>query len=364
MPRPFAAAITPLLVAVNALAQNYTASVNPRGFTGAQTDPSILSAVYNNMGAGTQGPQGFNLGWTYDLTTDAGGPFVDPQILFYTSAASAVWKGQVFGQSNGRAAMWALADNIWNLPFAVPPHNPQWITSGVLGACDLNQVGYAQQGENFGGSGGTNNTAAPIHAMLWSGPGSMGTDLHNSQNNSHAVACDGGQQVGNADNNNGQSHAVLWSGTAKSQVDLHSGPFSSSAAVAIGGGLQAGWGSNIQNVPNLQGVLVKSEVHHALIWHGTPGSIQDLNPAGFAESMIAGMALGRQIGWGRPAPGFGPIHAMVWSGTAVSAIDLHLLLPPGYASSQAVAIDPATGTVFGFAYANGLVYWTSWTPAQ
>src|SRR5690348_14635302 len=136
----------------------------------------------------------------------------------------------------------------------------------------------------------------------------MAVDIHNSQNNSHAVACDGNQQVGNADNNNGQSHAMLWSGTAKSQIDLHSGPFSSSAAVAIGGGIQAGWGSNIQEVPNFQGVLLKSEVHHALVWHGSPGTIKDLNPAGWAESMVTGMAQGKQIGWARPAPGFGPTH--------------------------------------------------------
>ena len=42
-------------------------------------------------------------------------------------------------------------------------------------------------------------------------------------------------------------------------------------------------------------------------------------------------------------------HVLLWSGTADSAIDLHLLLPADSAYSEAYTID-ANGDVFGIAY--------------
>jgi hypothetical protein len=156
----------------------------------------------------------------------------------------------------------------------------------------------------------------------------------------------------------------MWTGTAKSEVDLHSGPFSASTAVGIGGGMQSGWGSNIQEIPTPTGVLLKEPVYHAVIWRGTPGSIQDVMPAGFAESQIVAAAGTKQVGWARPVLGFGPIHAMVWAGSAASVIDLHQLLPPGFTASRAVAIDPVTGVILGLAYTDGLQWAVSWTPVQ
>jgi hypothetical protein len=41
-------------------------------------------------------------------------------------------------------------------------------------------------------------------------------------------------------------------------------------------------------------------------------------------------------------------HAMLWTGTAASAIDLSTLLPANFSSSEATAIDP-TGNIFGWA---------------
>jgi hypothetical protein len=72
----------------------------------------------------------------------------------------------------------------------------------------------------------------------------------------------------------------------------------------------------------------------------------DLNPLGFTSSYAYGVAADRQAGYGiAPA---GDYHALVWSGTASSAVDLQSFLPPTYNYSEALAIAD-NGNVFGFA---------------
>jgi hypothetical protein len=58
----------------------------------------------------------------------------------------------------------------------------------------------------------------------------------------------------------------------------------------------------------------------------------DLTPAGFGDSTAAGAAVGQQVGTGfEPGLGGGD-HALLWSGTAASVIDLN---PAGFDRSQA-----------------------------
>jgi uncharacterized membrane protein len=134
---------------------------------------------------------------------------------------------------------------------------------------------------------------------------------------------------------------MLWSGTAESAVNLHpAGAFyQGSSALDIDGEQQVGYaGSALIFGP-----------HHAMLWTGTAASAVDLHPQGYAGSQALGTNGRQQVGYaalgGFPS---GDLHAMLWNGSATDSIDLHLLLPPGFTSSSAGAIDEF-GNVFGSA---------------
>jgi hypothetical protein len=56
-----------------------------------------------------------------------------------------------------------------------------------------------------------------------------------------------------------------------------------------------------------------------------------------------------QVGSARTS---GLTHAIAWSGTAVSAVDLHQFVPPQFTQSEARGID-ALGNIVGAAYSDG-----------
>jgi hypothetical protein len=87
---------------------------------------------------------------------------------------------------------------------------------------------------------------------------------------------------------------------------------------------------------------------HALLWSGSADSVVDLHPSGFFNTFAYGVSGGRQVG-----EGTGPVtdywdHALVWSGSADSVIDLHQFLPVGFRDSYAQAIDDQ-GNILGYA---------------
>jgi hypothetical protein len=90
---------------------------------------------------------------------------------------------------------------------------------------------------------------------------------------------------------------------------------------------------------------------HAYLWNlqSTVFGV-DLHTSAFAETVAAAVANGKQVGWGElPAVnGFSSYHALLWSGTADSCVDLHAFLPRQFISSKAVAIAP-DGSIVGVA---------------
>jgi hypothetical protein len=75
---------------------------------------------------------------------------------------------------------------------------------------------------------------------------------------------------------------------------------------------------------------------HALLWSGTAESVVDLHPDDFDSTRGSGASGGKQVGYG-----YGPItggnhHGLLWSGTAASVIDLH---PSGFEMSAADRIS-------------------------
>src|SRR5262249_32790164 len=95
--------------------------------------------------------------------------------------------------------------------------------------------------------------------------------------------------------------------------------------------------------------------YHAMLWHGTAASAVDLHPGGiFAESWAITASGGIQIGTGGLFRQPRYTHALFWHGSAASAVDLN---PPGAISSGIGGIsgDQITGTVnYGVADHAGL----------
>ncbi len=106
-------------------------------------------------------------------------------------------------------------------------------------------------------------------------------------------------------------------------VILHPAGFSDSFAVAISDGKIAGGGKTGGN-------------YHALLWSGTSGSYVDLNPSGFSGSGAYGASGGQQVGYGKSTATGGNFHALLWTETAASCVDLN---PSGFSYSWANGVS-------------------------
>ncbi len=86
---------------------------------------------------------------------------------------------------------------------------------------------------------------------------------------------------------------------------------------------------------------------HALLWTGSAASAVDLHPTNL-PGIVSSEALAtdglQQVGWG--APYLTPGHAFLWSGTANSVVDLN---PPGFYGSDAYGVR--NGKQVGYALA-------------
>ena len=117
---------------------------------------------------------------------------------------------------------------------------------------------------------------------------------------------------------------------------LPSGGFTEGQAVGINNGVQVGSGHGSGTVIN----------PHALLWSGTAASAVDINPSGFRSSAALGIAGNNQVGVGSRTGA--QRHALLWHGSAASAIDLN---PAGFTESHGWATS-ATQQV-GYGLPNG-----------
>ena len=108
--------------------------------------------------------------------------------------------------------------------------------------------------------------------------------------------------------------------------------YSDSFGYGVSGGSQAGYGNVGGN-------------SHALLWSGTPASAVDLHPAGFANSQAASVSGSRQLGIGFVAA-TNQYHALLWQGTATSFVDLH---PAGFTNSFGYNVSGNIQVGFGTA---------------
>jgi len=190
---------------------------------------------------------------------------------------------------SSHAIMWMGMDPNLELPTRVIDLNPPgYVASEAFVVANGYEAGYAFK------------TSTSQHAYLWKGASTTGTDYHPAGYfNSYIVGLNGTQAVGAAaETKNGGAHAYLW---------------------------------------NLQSTVFGVDLH---------GS-------GFVETVAAAVSGGKQVGWGElPAVnGVSSYHALLWSGTATSCLDLHAFLPRQFISSKAVAIA-SDGSIVGVAIDN------------
>ncbi|MCL6508340.1 MAG: hypothetical protein K6T59_15095 [Bryobacteraceae bacterium] len=103
-------------------------------------------------------------------------------------------------------------------------------------------------------------------------------------------------------------------------------PFSRSYGWGIGGGQQVGDSNNLRSGGS----------SHALLWSGTPESLVDLHPSGWDASFATGVAGGWQSGYlERLSPEYFQ-RAVMWNGSRESMVMLH---PQGWVSSAALGIS-------------------------
>jgi hypothetical protein len=201
------------------------------------------------------------------------------------------------------------------------------------------------------------------HAVLWPQGSIVGVDLHPPDfRYSAALETNGQRQVGHG---NGAPtgyarHALLWNGGATSYVDLHpAGTWNDSIARAIAGDQQVG---NI-NFYYQGNESSPQSFEHAAVWRGAPASVVDLHPAisGCSRSYATDTDGSRQVGYCyfSTADTTAPYRALLWSGTATSAVVLH---PPGFTHSFAQGISGneqvgyAFNTLQGDGYSRALLW--------
>jgi hypothetical protein len=187
------------------------------------------------------------------------------------------------------------------------------------------------------------------HAMVWAGSSSSALDLHPTNLTFEdslifGISNDGTRQVGEGLNAS-SAHALLWHSTAYSVIDLN--PISLGYSTSVAYDVEAdqivgGTGST------------SSGSSRALLWQGSSHIPVDLstNLVGYSYSIAVDTNGFQEVGWGygTSTGGLGNKHALLWSGTAASVVDLHAFLPAGHNwyDSRAIVIDSA-GNVFGTA---------------
>jgi hypothetical protein len=190
-------------------------------------------------------------------------------------------------------------------------------------------------GEAAGYGYGTSNQG---EGVVWSTSGGV-TLPPSTFTSSYAFGVGGNQAVGSGTNRQSVEvgSALLWDGLANSPVNLNPTNLNESiyisAATATNGTQQVGWGS--YNATN-------SFFTHALLWNGTASSAVDLNPTnlpGYTISQALGTDGTNQVGYGAGTVATGDVqnpYALLWNNTAASAVNLN---PAGYSSSYAYAVS-------------------------
>lgn len=229
---------------------------------------------------------------------------------------------QAGGDGNGHA----ILEN-GNAAAAVDLHPtlPGYYSSMVFSTDDVDQCGYA----SYGGS---------PHASKWSGTPDSFVDMHASSGYtwSYCLGTYGGQQVGFGERpvyTVTYQNALVWNAGVATNLQPLTLPFGYSKALGVRNGQQVGY---VSSVPYPYGETFSYHAaSHAVLWTGTAASAVDLNPIGYAASEALATNGTQQGGWAYNSLPAQSQHAALWSGTADTFVDLN---PLGYSDSRITAL--------------------------
>lgn len=231
----------------------------------------------------------------------------------------ALLSNRLYGNGNKGAGYWDVSTTAWT---SLQPEGSG--TTKLLAAVETEQVGLSYVGDTG-------------HASLWRGTAGSFVDLHpNRYRASGLYATDGEHQAGVVQGA-GNVHASVWTGTAASQIDLHPEGALYSMATGVSG-------------ENISGFVVDANSRPtAVLWKGPEHQLVQLNPEGAHTSEALADQDEYQVGYMA-----GPNnHAVLWNGTAESALDLHQYLPHRFSSSIATGLEIVGGSIRIVGIANG-----------
>ena len=154
------------------------------------------------------------------------------------------------------------------------------------------------------------------------------------------IGANGTLTAGYDSDSNGNLNALLWNGTSNVPVNLN-GSLDSSSAYAVSGTSVA--------TSVVVGSGSASNTTHAYLWTGgTASNSFDLNPTGYSYSTANGVigsagASSVTVGYGSGTATSGDSHALLWTGSTTTAIDLNPTNLANIESSQATAISGTSG---------------------
>ena len=196
-------------------------------------------------------------------------------------------------------------------------------------------VGYAVCDNGFVGAGG--DGVLPSIAIYW--PTGTSAPVELSPGLPGAANClDASRIGGELYDVFGFRQAIVWDRASGVPSNLHNPLlWTDSTAQGVSGPEVAGYASDSGFIP------------HAMLWSGPLNVPIDLHPvSGYDMSAAWAVCNGTQVGEGF-VTGTGEQHALLWTGTAASVVDLHQYVAGmGYVSSSALSVD-SSGNVVGFA---------------
>ena len=197
-------------------------------------------------------------------------------------------------------------------------------------------------------------TAGKAHALVWdAASGQVIADLSDGKD-VVATGVGNGTQVG-YENKGSFLEARLWFGAARGFVNLHQNGWTTSSCSSTDGVHQVGLiGQEVRLFDETRRGQ-RTLMTYAAVWQGSAASVITLgysHPSQPIGNSVATDVSGNfvcGVGIGKNRVGTTVLnHAVVWSLASMSFIDLHDILPAGFLSSRAEAVD-ASGNVTGFA---------------
>ncbi len=212
-----------------------------------------------------------------------------------------------------------------NAATAIDLHPAGYSGSMAISSDDVDQCGFV-------------SSLGSTHAAKWSGSAANFVDMNASTGStwSTCLGTYGGQQVGFGETplyTVTIQHAILWTNGIATNIHPSALLYSYSKAVAIRNGQQVGYVSS-QSYPYGEWFYYQA-LSHAVVWTGTAASAVDLNPAGYVGSQALATNGTQQGGWAYLSTPVQTQHAGLWSGTADTFVDLH---PAGYNDSRITAL--------------------------